>query len=528
MDERSEVAATSRAGTDRSVGPATDTGPFRWPGLGRRVIPFAAVVVVAQVSVVLPPGPASRADMYWSVALFALVVGAFFLPWGRLPTWLSVVVPVIEVASLLALIPAVGGWTYGVNIVLFVPLVWSALYHRRWESFVVLGAIAAAQVVATTTPGDVTGTVLLRRVVFWAAVGLLVSVATHDLRDRLERVIGQRETTVRLSRALEDAAEQLTAIRHPDGVRSTVVRLVAGLAPPGGASRCRAQYLRSDGTWVEVVAQYDAAGHPGPPAFLVADQPHLGDVLRHGAALHQGSDAGSTGPNDRPRRPAGDVTSILYVPVQVGTVTDGVLALSLPLGRSDDADELFEYLKALGHLAELALESAHVQVALHDQATTDTLTRLANRRAFDRALDNRPGRIRFADLSIDLDGLKQVNDTQGHEVGDRLLIRTAAALGSVLRRGDVLARLGGDEFGVFLFNAGAAEAREVATRMLEALAVGTPGGSVPGVSIGGATGGRASDARAVYAAADSAMYRAKRRGGRQLAIAEPDQPGPPI
>jgi diguanylate cyclase (GGDEF)-like protein len=483
------------------------------------------VVVVAELSVVLPPGPASRTDLFWSAALLALVAAAFFLPWGRLPSWLTVIVPVVEVASLLALVPAVGGWTFGVNVVLLVPLVWTALYHRRWESFVVVGAIVVAQVVTTTVPENVSGTVLLRRVVFWAAVGLLISVATHDLRDRLERVIGQRETTVRMSTALEAAAEQLTTISDPDALLSTVVRLAAGLAPTGGAAQCRVQYLRLTGASVVVVVQYDTTGHLAAPAFTLADRPRLEEVFRHGAALWRSSGASgvrSVGLMDPARPRSTGATSNFYVPVQVGEVTDGVLSLSL--SEPDDATELFEYLKALGHLTELALERVRVHAALRDQATTDPLTGLANRRAFDRILDNRPGRLRFAVLSIDLDGLKQVNDRSGHEAGDRLLVRTAGALASVLRQGDVLARLGGDEFGAFLFDADEAEAQEVATRMLAALAGGPPGGAVPGVSIGAAAGGGTSDARAVFASADSAMYRAKRQGGRQLAMAGPVEP----
>ena len=107
-------------------------------------------------------------------------------------------------------------------------------------------------------------------------------------------------------------------------------------------------------------------------------------------------------------------------------------------------------------------------IALHD-----SLTGIANRRAFSDALDDectklvRYGRP-FALLAIDLDRFKPVNDTFGHPVGDEVLRRVAARLSQTMRAGDLLARVGGDEFAIIAYGVSkAAEAEEIAARIVE-------------------------------------------------------------
>lgn len=90
---------------------------------------------------------------------------------------------------------------------------------------------------------------------------------------------------------------------------------------------------------------------------------------------------------------------------------------------------------------------------LQAEALTDELTGLYNRRAWDRILDAEDERCRryghpAAVLIVDLDGLKEVNDTQGHLAGDKMIVRTAEALTRASRSSDIVSRLGGDEFGV--------------------------------------------------------------------------------
>ncbi|MBV8161749.1 MAG: GGDEF domain-containing protein, partial [Acidimicrobiia bacterium] len=215
------------------------------------------------------------------------------------------------------------------------------------------------------------------------------------------------------------------------------------------------------------------------------------------------------------------ITHSAYVPVVVDGEVDGVLSVSIRGGAVPAA--LFDQCKALAHLTELALGNALAHRRLAEQALTDPLTGLLNRRGFEQLMDNRPGRGPFAVLALDVDGLKRVNDTLGHDVGDAMLTTVAHAVQEVMRRGDVLARLGGDEFAAHLFDAGEDDARHAATRMLAALASAT---AHPGVSIGIACGDLDDDPHHVHVAADAAMYRAKRAGGRRLELAPAPAPAP--
>ncbi|MDI6103359.1 EAL domain-containing protein [Actinoplanes sp. NEAU-A12] len=107
------------------------------------------------------------------------------------------------------------------------------------------------------------------------------------------------------------------------------------------------------------------------------------------------------------------------------------------------------------------------------QARTDDLTGLPNRRLFqetlDRDLHDRDARAPLAVAIIDLDRFKEINDSFGHQLGDRLLQLVAARLACAVGTDGVLARLGGDEFGVILPGAGAERAQEIAARLLAAL-----------------------------------------------------------
>jgi len=92
---------------------------------------------------------------------------------------------------------------------------------------------------------------------------------------------------------------------------------------------------------------------------------------------------------------------------------------------------------------------------LHWQATHDHLTRLCNRRYFEDQLDSEVNRLRAggemsALVYLDLDRFKYINDTAGHDAGDKLLVEIAKLLSAKLRPKDILARLGGDEFAIIL------------------------------------------------------------------------------
>ena len=141
-------------------------------------------------------------------------------------------------------------------------------------------------------------------------------------------------------------------------------------------------------------------------------------------------------------------------------------------------------------------------------ADTDPLTGLPNRRSFDTHLERELARATrthrpLALLALDLDGFKQVNDTEGHAAGDRLLIAAGKAWQGVLREGEVVARSGGDEFVVLLPETEEARAARVAERLHRA----TP--APLGVSIGAAVCGAGESADELLRRADRELYRAK-------------------
>jgi len=151
-------------------------------------------------------------------------------------------------------------------------------------------------------------------------------------------------------------------------------------------------------------------------------------------------------------------------------------------------------------------------------AATDHLTGLMNRREFDRALGtSSPGGV--AVLAIDLDNLKDINDSYGHEAGDQALRSLASVLPTTLREGDLVARIGGDEFAAILPGASVEVALAIGERMRQALrGVAFPHGMVR-ISIGCAARPEGVANREAWLAADHALSLAKQSGRDQVVSA---------
>lgn len=168
-------------------------------------------------------------------------------------------------------------------------------------------------------------------------------------------------------------------------------------------------------------------------------------------------------------------------------------------------------------------------MVLESQALTDTLTGLANRRAFDRDIDHAIAHARRTSepmclLTLDVDNFKSINDTWGHAVGDEALLSIADALSSVTREADVVARLGGDEFVALLTDCDARNAARVADAFREAVPkLWRPNCPPATVSIGIAGLPIHADTRErLISASDRALYEAKARGRNQAVVATPD------
>lgn len=183
--------------------------------------------------------------------------------------------------------------------------------------------------------------------------------------------------------------------------------------------------------------------------------------------------------------------------------------------KEAEVDRLLEEISQLrGKVAHLQERVEHLDQLAHQ----DALVSLPNRRGFMRALDrfiDRASRYgeHSAMLYVDLDGLKMINDTFGHQAGDQALIQVAELLVGGVRKSDVVARIGGDEFAILLAHSDESSAHEAATRLVDLIAGCdfTHGGdSLPlSVAIGVAMINGDDTAETVIARADEEMYRRK-------------------
>jgi diguanylate cyclase (GGDEF)-like protein len=148
-----------------------------------------------------------------------------------------------------------------------------------------------------------------------------------------------------------------------------------------------------------------------------------------------------------------------------------------------------------------------------DIASTDALTGLPNRRAWETSLQRALAEKQEVALAmLDFDHFKEFNDSQGHPAGDRLLRETAAAWREELRAGDFVARLGGDEFALLLPDCTAANALEVVERLRQRIP------SEQTCSAGIATHVPGSPPEALMAQADTALYEAKTAGRNRTSM----------
>jgi diguanylate cyclase (GGDEF)-like protein len=209
------------------------------------------------------------------------------------------------------------------------------------------------------------------------------------------------------------------------------------------------------------------------------------------------------------------------------------MLLLTPAG-ADFGDQSRELALWLGSQASIALENVRLHRLVARQASTDGLTELANRREFEDSLANEISRAERFDGSLalilaDLDNFKQVNDRFGHQAGDEVLRSFADILRETVRDIDVAARYGGEEFAILLPQTDVVGAEALAERLREAvesraMAEVADGPVTVTSSFGVASFPEASTGPGLFAAADEALYRAKRAGKNCVVCAEANGP----
>jgi len=180
-----------------------------------------------------------------------------------------------------------------------------------------------------------------------------------------------------------------------------------------------------------------------------------------------------------------------------------------------DVEQLISEISALrGKVAQLQERIEQLDLLAHE----DSLVDLPNRRGFMRALERMIDRVsRYEEsaalLFVDVDGLKLINDTLGHQAGDEALGQVARLLVSGVRKSDLVARIGGDEFAIILAYADEKSARDTANRLVDLIAGSDfvhDGEVLPlSVAIGAAGINEDDTPEAALARADHEMYRRK-------------------
>jgi diguanylate cyclase (GGDEF)-like protein len=323
-----------------------------------------------------------------------------------------------------------------------------------------------------------------------------------------ERIL--RQSRAQLERLVDLGAELERAIR-PDDVMATLVRhSCARLGFTRAVVLVRSgtvwEGVRDDGV-VEVRLQVPDRAAPlvleawssGAPMLVRVVDDDLLDLVLPGAH------------------------NVVVAPVAVDGEDLGVAVAEW--GGGSDARIPTSTVQALSQAAmhtALAMRNARLLGEVERLATRDSLTGLANRRLFDESLQREAARSQrlgtpLSLLVLDVDHFKQVNDSYGHQTGDAVLREVAGALVANTKNFDVAARYGGDEFVVLLPGCGREDAMGVAQRVRGEIArqVGT---APVTISAGIATmPDNASDAERLMAAADGALYDAKRSGRDRVA-----------
>jgi diguanylate cyclase (GGDEF)-like protein len=341
----------------------------------------------------------------------------------------------------------------------------------------------------------------------------LVAVVAHSARDRTERIDRLR---LRLEDLQRERQRLQTAVKRIGDAFASRLDLDALVSILAGATLDALDAQAGRGTVVH--------GN-GRPSFSAEASRELRPLLDRAEKEALDREAVAEAHDESgwalaaPISPAGGPIAIVSV-ARVGS----------PFTRAER--EVVEYLCLQAAVA--AGDIARHKV-LHRQAVTDALTGVANHRSFQELLEDvfkirRTTGAAVSLLLLDLDDFKRVNDTYGHQTGDRVLSAIGQCLLRNCRLNDEPARYGGEEFAMVLPDTDIANATQLAERLraeIEALRFHGPTGDPLSVttSIGVASAGKAApDKTSLIAAADSALYQAKSEGKNRVCVGAASPP----
>jgi diguanylate cyclase (GGDEF)-like protein len=435
------------------------------PGFGRTVAPFVGVVALALAATLL-----TAANTEWSLVVIAAAVVAaamlvaFVVSRLRWQTASLLLLPIAVDAVLGLLRQAQGGVTSGYQPLAILPVVWVGLTLGRRAVAVICSCTTLLFAVPIVFVGPpLYPTTAWRSVLLWTIVSVLIGYGAN-------RGLNAQRRSAHLARTrasgLDRVIETQTAIGTADlGVDDVMAATVEGALTVTDADGACIELLDGD----EIVLSA-AAGTAVPflGLRLAANASITGECFRTRQVLV----CTDSEKDDRVARKACQLVgarSLIVIPLLHGGAAKGVLVVWSAVAHEFDGTEA-QLLALLANTIGAALARTELVAQLTAQAVTDELTGVASRRAFYAHLDLALARAArsgqpLSVLVLDLDRFKQVNDTEGHAAGDRLLKLAGSCWTGELRTTDLLGRVGGDEFAIVLENTDTAGARDVITRL---------------------------------------------------------------
>jgi diguanylate cyclase (GGDEF)-like protein len=342
-----------------------------------------------------------------------------------------------------------------------------------------------------------------------------------------------RERALTRRRALElieDAARQEfgSRVHRAMDMASTEATVHRGVerALDRGTPRLAAELLLADSSDAHLKVAAHAAPDGAAPGCSVISPRECPAIRRSQTLLFSSAQEIDACPHLHGRL-AGD-RAAACVPVSVAGRSIGVLHATTDPAEPATVVEVSR-LEALATQAGARLGMLRVMEATHLQAATDPLTGLLNRRSFENQVQDLLRRREPFTLAMgDLDHFKALNDTHGHDAGDRALRLFSRTMRDSVRTGDLICRYGGEEFVIAFPGLSVEAAARALGRIQEQLVLSLSAGSVPPftASFGVAHATDADTLEDLCRVADVALFRAKREG-RNRVVVDHGPGGPP-
>ncbi len=471
----------------------------------RHMAPFLAASLLAWIAV--PIGSSMHWGTYAASAATALAAGVLGVValGGALAKAREAIPSLLFLLAIALLRDSAGGINSAVGTLALLPVFYTALYSNRAQLCTVLvgmTTVLLAQNLLIGPPAYPNSQ--YRGGLIFIAVSAIIGLVTQRLVTQAQL---QAADARHRERMLEQIAEVVRNLSHSSRARDEVCEAAKTI------SNASMAILYEPANASGLLRSTSMAGLQAEPIEIPLNE-HSGvrEAFRSGRSLFFDEDSESQFFNSDIWKLSGEPASVLFEPLLRGGTPVGVLVVGWPQAIKVGGTRATA-IALLAHEVATVIERADMLTQLTDMASTDALTGLPNRRAWETSLQQALAEEKQIALAmLDFDHFKEFNDSQGHPAGDRLLRETAAAWREELRAGDFVARLGGDEFALLLPDCTATNALEVVERLRLRL----PSGQT--CSAGIATHKPGSPPEALMAQADAALYEAKTAGRNRTSI----------